>query len=58
MVFAEFFFTELDNLLYRYNPKSLGVAIIRDLTMSRGSREGNNAFTKVNSRLTSKITAF
>lgn len=32
---------------HRYNYRSLGVPAIRRLAMSRGSKEGNNAFTKV-----------
>ncbi len=31
----------------RYNPRSLGIKKIRKVHMSRGGKEGNNAFTKV-----------
>lgn len=36
-----------DFFVFSYNFRSLGVPAIRALNMSRGSREGNNAFTKV-----------
>lgn len=34
-------------LWIRYNFRSLGIRVIRNVSLSRGSREGNNAFTKV-----------